>query len=193
MTTTTTTSTTKTCGCGCGAEVKRTYLPGHDAKHKAQLVAAIKNARNGQDRDRAIDALLAKHWERFAPAEALHEYKVRVKGVARIHIDEIEVFLVDANGDHHARQSCGCLTKVARKNGHVHPVTRLASEAAITRVEATDELRHSLKHGWDACPACTIDWTMQEAVETVIFKMDTVASLADAAKPGDEMADLRAA
>jgi predicted nuclease with RNAse H fold len=29
-----------TCGCGCGAEVRRRYLPGHDAKLKSRLLSA---------------------------------------------------------------------------------------------------------------------------------------------------------
>jgi predicted nuclease with RNAse H fold len=29
-----------TCGCGCGAEVRRRYLPGHDAKLKSRLLRA---------------------------------------------------------------------------------------------------------------------------------------------------------
>jgi hypothetical protein len=28
------------CGCGCGAAVTRRYLPGHDARHKGQLLLA---------------------------------------------------------------------------------------------------------------------------------------------------------
>lgn len=29
------------CGCGCGSPAQRRYLPGHDARHKGQLLAAF--------------------------------------------------------------------------------------------------------------------------------------------------------
>lgn len=31
------------CGCGCGVKVRRRYLPGHDAKHRARLMRELRN------------------------------------------------------------------------------------------------------------------------------------------------------
>lgn len=50
----------KTCGCGCGAEVTKTYKPGHDARHKSQL---IREAKTGEQW--ALDLLAEKGWTHF--------------------------------------------------------------------------------------------------------------------------------
>lgn len=48
------------CRCGCGSDVKRRFLPGHDAKLKSRLV---EEARNGSDAAR--QELREEGWEHF--------------------------------------------------------------------------------------------------------------------------------
>jgi hypothetical protein len=52
--------TGRKCRCGCGSDVKRRFLPGHDAKLKSRLV---KEARNGSEAAR--EELIEEGWEKF--------------------------------------------------------------------------------------------------------------------------------
>jgi hypothetical protein len=49
------------CGCGCGAPARRRYLPGHDAKHKARLLAAMRGGSAS-----AADELQRLGWGRLS-------------------------------------------------------------------------------------------------------------------------------
>lgn len=149
----------KTCGCGCGVPVKRTYLPGHDARHKAALVLQANQATTRQGCDRAIDQLVARGWAHYAERATLRAYKQRYRGKERHLLADVAVFLVGPDGTHHSRHACGQLTQAAKAAGHnPHPITKLAPQAAITRTRFAPQ-------GWDACPQCTVEHTLDELVE----------------------------
>lgn len=155
------------CQCGCGALVARRYKPGHDARHKSALVASTRTAPNAYQREQAVDALIERGWESFADLDVLRTHPERNhRRQVRVALEQVERFLVGPDGDHHARHNCSRLTTSARKVGMVHSITRLATQAAITRIDPTPSLLHSLRTGFDACPECTIDWTLDEVTET---------------------------
>jgi hypothetical protein len=54
---------THPCECGCEGQANRSYLPGHDAKHKSALIAlALKGGATGKA---AEETLAAKGWTKF--------------------------------------------------------------------------------------------------------------------------------
>jgi hypothetical protein len=56
-------NTRKTCECGCGEATTATYRPGHDARHKSQLIAtALKGGAMGKAAEKK---LADKGWTRF--------------------------------------------------------------------------------------------------------------------------------
>jgi hypothetical protein len=152
------TTPVRLCGCGCGAEVARRYLPGHDARHKAALVLATNTAPNRHLADRAIDALIEAGWVGYADLAVLRGYVQRDRGKAKAHIAEVGTWLVGPNGQHHSRHACRTLTASARVAGHLHPITKLASQAAIQRTTEPPV-------GWDICQQCTYENTLDEHTE----------------------------
>lgn len=149
----------KTCGCGCGEPVKRSYLPGHDARHKAALVMQANQGSTRQACDWAIGQLIAKGWAHYAERATLRQYKQRFRGKERALLASVAIFLVGPDDTHHSRHSCGQLTRAAREAGHhPHPITKLAPQAAIRRTTQAPV-------GWDACPECTVEHTLDELVE----------------------------
>lgn len=158
---------TRPCGCGCGALVVRRYLPGHDARHKSALVAQAIATKGTWAGEAAAAALIERGWESFLPLPLLRDLPIRnTRRQVRVPITQVERFLVGPDGDHHARHNCRRLTASARRVGMVHPITRLATQAAITRVAPTPSLLRLLPCSWMACPECTIDWTLDEVVES---------------------------
>lgn len=151
--------TTNSCQCGCGAQVARRYLPGHDARHKAAIVArANDESSTRQACDRAIDELIALGWTRYADMVTLRAYKQRVGRIATTHRADVSTWLVGPDGVHHARHSCKALTASAREVGLIHGITRLAMQAAITRTTEQPT-------GWDGCQRCSHENTLDELVE----------------------------
>lgn len=47
----------KPCACGCGGETKRTFLPGHDQRHRGNLLRQIRAG--GSEGEAALEALLS--------------------------------------------------------------------------------------------------------------------------------------
>jgi hypothetical protein len=56
---------TRTCGCGCGKPVTRTYLPGHDAKHKSALIATVLGSSDPAAVKAAKKVLRERNWTPF--------------------------------------------------------------------------------------------------------------------------------
>jgi hypothetical protein len=178
-------STPRLCGCGCGEPVARRYKPGHDARHKAALIQAAIDATKPHQTEAAIEQVFEHGWEAFLPLDLLRNHPIRNhRRQPRIHIEKVERFLIDPDGTHHARHNCTQLTKTARKHGLINPTTRLAREAAIHRVDPTPSLIHHLKHSFDACPECTIDWTWDEIIEANQTRKATTLDAIDHTTPG---------
>lgn len=159
----------RTCQCGCGAEVARRYLPGHDARHKAAIVARANDSTTRQLCDRAIDELLDRGWARYATLETLRAYQPRRGNRPTILRAEVTTWLVDPDGIHHARHACRAMTKSARAAGLINPLTRVAMQAAITRTTTAPT-------GWDGCQECTHEVTLDEATES--WDMGRIMALA---------------
>lgn len=158
-------ATVTRCGCGCGAEVARRYLPGHDAKHKAALVAAANDATTRQAADRAIDQLIELGWTRYAEAATLRAYQPRRGGRPTTHRNRVAIWLVGPDHTHHARHGCRQLTRTAKAAGLINPITGVAMQAAITRVPTS---RHLLANmGFDACTECTHEETLDTLTDWV--------------------------
>lgn len=99
-----------TCQCGCGAQVKRSFLPGHDAKLKSRLVAEAKTTNKWWIREAAVNALLERHWGHFLSTEVLCKVPVRNRYNGRFvksyHMWEIEMFWTDSDECAHAHNHC---------------------------------------------------------------------------------------
>lgn len=165
----------KTCGCGCGAEVARTYLPGHDARHKAALVAQA-NGSNRQQADRAIRQLMDRGWTAYADLASLRQFVYRDhQGRGRTPWADVTTWLVGPEGMHHARHGCASLTAEAQRAGYgAHPITKLAPQAAIWR--RPNDLFVMLDMGWNGCPTCAVETTLDEVTEWAEYgKRDTLA------------------
>lgn len=110
---TTKTTAPKTCACGCGAEVARTFLPGHDARLKGQLLAESRSYKYAR-REPAIRRLVAMGWGQYVDAEVLATYEDKGRDaqgrfVRTAHIEavRIEGAQIDRAGIAHAHDACG--------------------------------------------------------------------------------------
>lgn len=160
-------SSPRLCGCGCGVPVVRRYCPGHDARHKAALVAQAVASQGLWAGEAAAQAVFAAGWESYLPLSLLRDLPIRnARRQVRIPLPQVERFLVDPTGQHHARHNCQLLTRTARKLGLINPLTRLACQSAIVRVDPTPSLLRSLPSSFAACHECTIDWSWDEVIET---------------------------
>lgn len=110
-------SSIKTCECGCLQTVPRTFKPGHDAKLKGRLVAAVNNDRC----ERSAHELVGRGWGHFAKAEALAAIPTRGRDsrgrfVESRHIEAVraaDVWVTERNGGKvHAHTGC---TEIAGK------------------------------------------------------------------------------
>lgn len=77
-----------TCGCGCGNRTKGgRYIPGHDAKHKGNLMRTAHRHEGTPEGDAAILELQVRGWYKFYPAFSKNETKrERRANVARCDI-----------------------------------------------------------------------------------------------------------
>ncbi len=154
-----------TCLCGCGAAVVRRYKPGHDARHKSNLrLAAIDGSES------AANEMLDRNWAAFLPLQLLADLPIRNRrGQRRVDPSCCKRLLVDPTGTHHGRHNCSGLTQVAKRLGQINPITKLANQSVITRVDVTPELLSSLSSSFDQCGQCLADWNWAEVVEHVVF------------------------
>ena len=150
----------KTCKCGCGANVRRNFLPGHDAKLKGRLLKATKSA-DWWVREPAVIAMVEQGWGHFVDGEILAQTPVRSRQgrfVRSRHIDSIkpwEGFITDAAGDTHSHRQCpeakGTLTWSRTADGwlcstciHVHDYsevvfnTRRLQTAMVAEVQVEE-------------------------------------------------------
>lgn len=64
---TSTRSKSRPCGCGCGDVTKGgTFLPGHDARHRSDLLAVI-NGEASDGKPEAVARMRELNWGRFLP------------------------------------------------------------------------------------------------------------------------------
>lgn len=143
------------CACGCGAPVTRRYKPGHDARHKSALVAALVGG-TVRMRASAADQLADLGWTEWAdPADLRAVPYVTPRGRAIPRLDEVATWQVDHLGGHHAHRTCPRLTQAARLVGGTNAITRLASDAYVTLTPNTPECTSRLPLSWDLCVACS--------------------------------------
>lgn len=87
-------TTPRLCQCGCGSEVRRNFLPGHDARLKGRLLAATRSA-VWQRREAAIHEMIDRNWGHFIDIEVLATTPKRgswnINALAAWHIDQLEV------------------------------------------------------------------------------------------------------
>ena len=144
------------CGCGCGEPVARQYKPGHDARHKSALVAAL-TGDTVTTRVRAATVLLDRGWGGFADPAALRNVPwTDARGRTLPHVAKVATWQVDHLGVHHAHRGCTALTRNARKVGGTNAITRLASDRYVTLVANTPERTAHLMRSWDQCPTCSV-------------------------------------
>jgi len=149
------------CGCGCGTPVARRYAPGHDAKHKSALAAAI--AAGGVAATRAADLMADLGWAGFADQTALRATPRRnTRGRVIARVSDVARWQVDHQGVHHAHRSCTRLTRTARLVGGTNPLTRLASDRYVTLVVTGPRLVSHLSRSWDQCSECVTDDTTRD-------------------------------
>lgn len=143
------------CGCGCGAPVPRRYRPGHDAKHKSALCAAVAG-QPGRAQASAADTLLDAGWGTWADPAALRSAAWRDRsGRATQAIDQVTRWQVDHHGVHHADRRCRRLTAAAREVGGTNAITRLASDRYVRFADADEATADRLQASWDQCTECT--------------------------------------
>lgn len=155
----------RACGCGCGSPVARRYLPGHDARHKAAIVAQAEAATTPSAREAAVRLADSLGWASFIPLAILRATPIRHGRKIRTHIEDVERFLVDCRGEFHSRHACNRLTQSVPPSLR-HPITKLAPQAMIIRVDSTPALLADLRSDWFLCPECTCDERMDEIVES---------------------------
>lgn len=153
------------CQCGCGTPVARRYAPGHDARHKSALKAALVEG-DWREAHRAAEALADLGWGHFAEAADLRAVPYRTRqGWAKQLTSEVTRWQVDHLGGHHSNRRCRTLTSRAREFGGINPVTRLAADRYVVFAEAGPEVTERLQSSWDFCPECTVDHTREVDAE----------------------------
>jgi hypothetical protein len=159
------TTRARECGCGCGMPVKRRYLPGHDAKHKAILVAKVRDATCWFTRQRAVERLDDLDWLHFVAPDVLHGHRrvttYRGRWHQATHIDNITWVLQGPTHQHSGAQ-CRRLHDECRHAGlwsTQYDVPIMTSLVWVT------------PDPWHLCPTCIIDQTWAEYVEWRMMKM----------------------
>ena len=161
---TATPTTPRLCGCGCGANVTRRYRPGHDAKHKSNLGAALRGS--WHEATEAAEVLADQGWDHLADLADLRAVPFRqVGGRPTTHVDEVTRWQVDHLGVCHADRRCRHLTTNAKAAGGINATTKLASDTYITFRDATPEEALRLRGSWDQCATCTHIHTRDEEAE----------------------------
>lgn len=149
------------CGCGCGTLVARRYAPGHDARHKSALAAAI--AAGGIAASRAADLMADLGWAGFADQAALRATPMRTaRGRVIARVSDVATWQVDHLGVHHAHRACTRLTRTARLVGGTNRITRLASDRYVTLVTSGPHLVAHLVRSWDQCTECSTEDTTRD-------------------------------
>lgn len=154
------------CGCGCGAPVVRRYRPGHDARHKAAIAQAAQATRADGQPTRAAAAATedaaARGWAAAIPAATLHTQRVYRGNMERMHIDDVQVFIVCPSGEAHSNHSCRRVTAEAKKAGRINRITKRAEYGFVTRLDRAGYI----PCGFDICPDCLRDWTWLDWVQS---------------------------
>ena len=100
---------TKTCQCGCGSEVRRSFLPGHDAKLKSRLLAETRDPR-WWVRHLAVALMVDRGWGHFVDPRTLADTPVRSRKGSRWvesrHVDSLLGTVDDEDGNSHSHWSC---------------------------------------------------------------------------------------
>lgn len=109
------TPTDATCGCGCAQPAKRSFLPGHDAKLKGQLVrlAASPSVKRSLRAD-AVERLLVRGWGRFVKPGSIDDLGMlptvdptdRRRRVDVCHADNVVEYVTDKAGVSHSHPYC---------------------------------------------------------------------------------------
>lgn len=155
----------RTCGCGCGAPVVRRYRPGHDARHKAALVAQLADPHPIRAWE-AAEALDGLAWSGFAHPGLLRAIPYRDRRRRAIpHIEDVRVWQVDHLGGHHSHRGCRTLTTRARSAGGLNRVTRLASDTYVRFLDNQPWIWACLPFSWDLCVDCSTPNHRDEVVE----------------------------
>lgn len=157
------------CGCGCGTPVVRRYRPGHDARHKSNLVATLAHP-HPMVAYRAAELLDELGWSGFAPPEVLRAIPYRdSRGRVKPTLDRVQVWQVDHLGGHHAHRGCRTLTQRARSQGGCNRISHLASDRYVTLIPNTPEIAARLPYSWDLCTDCCTPNTRDEQVQHLAY------------------------
>jgi len=136
------------CECGCGADVKRRFVPGHDAQLKSRLVNTVNTTNAWWERERAARALLDRGWANFANPVAMAKVPVRSRWHGRFvetrNMAAVGIWVTDQAEVSHSHSGCPAI------EGH-------------TTIESS-------RSGW-ACSTCSHHQEVSDTVGmTQIFK-----------------------
>ena len=160
----TTPTTTHACDCGCGIPAPRRFAPGHDARHKGNLLRTIANGRSDHAEAAAWE-MVRSGWGHRIDAAILHALPIRnSRRQVKLHIDTVDRFQVDAEGTYHARANCCKLTATARRLGQLHPITHLARPSAVALVATSPKVVAHLRGSFDQCHECMTAETVLDLV-----------------------------
>lgn len=148
---------TTNCQCGCGAEVRRSFLPGHDAKLKSRLLADTKSA-VWQRRERAIESMIERGWGHFidqmilgfqpkrgrSAKRGIRVQSLNVAGMVAWHVDEAE--------QAHSHRFCPDIEGATRMQP-VEDGGAWMCGACIHLTEHIDDVQRMRLHAWvmEAC------------------------------------------